>query len=249
MFPSADGRINDDTRIHQALPTVNYLLGKNNSLIIVSHLDSPRGRDPKLSLKPVADRLQLLLPDYKIELVENFLTNGVKTSEDENGKVILLENIRYYPEEKENNPEFAKKLASLANVFVNDAFGVCHRNDASIVGISQYLPSYGGLLLKKEIQTISSVINNPKRPFVVILGGAKISTKINLVEKLLEMVDYLLIGGAMANNFLKAQGLEVGKSLIEDEYIKKTKEIITKAEKTKAEKKLFIPEDVIIKST
>lgn len=246
---TADGRINDDTRIHQALPTVNYLLGKNNSLIIVSHLDSPRGRDPKLSLKPVADRLQLLLPDYKIELVENFLTNGVKTSEDENGKVILLENIRYYPEEKENNPEFAKKLASLANVFVNDAFGVCHRNDASIVGISQYLPSYGGLLLKKEIQTISSVINNPKRPFVVILGGAKISTKINLVEKLLEMVDYLLIGGAMANNFLKAQGLEVGKSLIEDEYIKKTKEIITKAEKTKAEKKLFIPEDVIIKST
>ena len=224
---TSDGRISDDTRIQQALPTINYLLVKNNTLIIVSHLGSPQGLDPKLSLKPVADRLQELLTDYKVELVEDFLT--CKVSPYEAKKVFLLQNIRFYHEEKENNPEFAKKLAALAEVYVNDGFGVCHRNDASIVGVSQYLPSYGGLLLIKEIQTISQTIDNPKRPFVVIMGGAKVSTKINLVEKLIGLADYLLIGGAMANTFWQAKEIGVGKSLVEKDYLVPAKILLEKS--------------------
>lgn len=222
-----DGRISDDTRIEQTLPTINSLLAKNNTLIIVSHLDSPKGRDPKLSLKPVADRLQSLLTDYKVELVEDFLICKVFPCEAKT--VFLLQNIRFYPEEKENNPEFAKKLAALADVYVNDGFGVCHRQEASIVSVPQFIPSYGGLLLKKEIQTISQAIDSPKMPFVVILGGSKISTKINLVEKLLGLADYLLIGGAMANTFWQATEIEVGKSLTEKDYLVPAKILLEKA--------------------
>lgn len=234
-----DGKIEDDTRIKQALPTINSLLAKNNTLIIVSHLGSPRGRDPKLSLKPVAEKLQSLLPDYKVELVDDFL--ACKVSPCEAKTVFLLENIRYYPEEKANDPEFAKKLAVLAEVYVGDGFGVCHRNEASIVGVSQYLPSYGGLLLKKEIQTISQAIDSPKRPFVVIMGGVKISTKINLVEKLISMVDYLLIGGAMANTFWQATEIEVGKSLVEKDYLVPAKILLEKALG-----KIILPVDCLI---
>jgi len=237
-----DNSIKDDTRIKQTLPTLKFLLGENNRLILSAHLGKPKGRDPLFSLGMVAKRLQEYLPNYKVILVNDFLTDKEVFEKQTPKEILLLENIRFYPEEKKNDPEFAKKLAALGEVYVNDGFGVSHREAASVVGVTQYIPSYGGLLLKKEVQMILKSIENPQRPVVAIIGGAKISTKIGLIKKLMIVTDSVLIGGAMANTLMAAQGLEIGKSLSEAEFINEAKTLV---EEGKKNGKLITPTDVI----
>lgn len=212
-----DFTIVDDLRIKQSLPTINYLLERKNKLIIVSHLGRPKMRDPQLSLKPVADDLQKYLPNYKVNLVDDFLNkeaSKVLLDQKEN-EILVLENIRFYPEENENDGQFAQSLAGLADVYVNDAFGVSNRSHTSIVGITKCLPHYGGLLLKKEITIIGNAIQNPQKPFLAIVGGAKITDKLTLINRLTEIADDLIVGGGLANTFLLAQGFNVGKSLVD----------------------------------
>lgn len=237
--------IADDARIRNNLPTINYLLKNKNKLICIAKLDRPKGRETKYSLKVVVNKLQELLPNYKIKLIEDFLKEDKKTfnSQKEN-EILVLENIRFYKGEKKNDPRFAKKLASLGEVYVNDAFAMCHRTEASVVGVPEYLPSYAGLLLKKEIEMISHAIKNPKRPLVVILGGAKISTKIILIDKLMEIADYLLIGGGVANTFLLAEGYEVGKSFYDYEEIAKARRLLFMAAKKRTA--IILPTDVVV---
>ncbi len=239
-----DYTIADDFRIRQSLPTIKYLLGKKNRLILISHLDRPKGRDPKYSLKPVAKDLQNYLSDYKVLLTDKLSPENPILKNQKEDEIVFLENIRFWKEEKENDPEFAQKLASLGEVFVNDAFGVCHRENASVVGIPKFLPSFGGLLLKKEIETIKKAIEKPKHPFVAIIGGAKISTKIALIDRLLEIADYLLIGGGLANTFLCAQGINTGKSYCEIDKVEIARKILFKAAKSKTA--IILPEDVVV---
>lgn len=237
--------IADDARIRQALPTIQHLLKGKNRLIIISHLDRPQGRDPKLSLKIVADHLHTLLPDYTISLIDDFLneTDKARIAEQKENEILMLENIRFYPQEKINDGQFAKSLASLADCYVNDAFGVSHRTDASIVGIPQYLQSYGGLLLKKEVEMISKVINNPKKPVVAIIGGSKISTKLTLLGRLMEIADYLLIGGGLANTFFCAQGINIGKSVCEYNEVENARKLLFLAAQKKTS--IVLPSDVV----
>lgn len=237
--------IADDARIRNNLPTINYLLKNKNKLICIAKLDRPKGRETKYSLKVVVNKLQELLPNYKIKLIDDFLKEDKKTfnSQKEN-EILVLENIRFYKGEKKNDPRFAKKLASLGEVYVNDAFAMCHRTEASVVGVPEYLPSYAGLLLKKEIEMISHAIKNPKRPLVVVLGGAKISTKIILIDKLMEIADYLLIGGGVANTFLLAEGYEVGKSFYDYEEIAKARRLLFMAAKKRTA--IILPTDVVV---
>jgi len=221
--------IADDARIRNNLPTINYLLKNKNKLICIAKLDRPKTRDPKYSLKVVVD----------------FLTADRHVFKNQKEKEILvLENIRFYKEEKKNEADFARKLAALGDVYVNDAFAMCHRAEASVVGIQEYLPSYAGLLLKKEIEMVSRAIKNPKKPFVAILGGAKISTKIIIIDKLMEIADYLLIGGGLANTFLAAEGYEIGKSFCEYEEIEKARRLLFMA--AKKHTAIILPSDVVI---
>ncbi|OGK25760.1 phosphoglycerate kinase [Candidatus Roizmanbacteria bacterium RIFCSPHIGHO2_02_FULL_38_11] len=237
--------IADDARIRNNLPTIKYLLKKKNKLICVAKLDRPKGRDAKLSLKVVVNRLHQYLPGYKIKLIDDFLSKEKTTFENQNEKEILvMENIRFYPEEKQNDAAFAKKLAKLADVYVNDAFAMCHRSEASVTGVPKYLPSYGGLLLKKEIETISKAIKKPKKPFVAIIGGAKIETKINLIGKLTELANYVLVGGGLANTFLCAHGYEIGKSYCEYEKVAKARRLLFLAAQTHTA--IVLPSDVVI---
>lgn len=214
--PISNGSVTNGIKIQQSLPTLKFLLANKNRLIIISHLKNPENRTVEYSLAPVIKKLQKYLPEYKIDLVNDF-TNADKNifEKQTNSQILLLENIRFYPQEKTQDMEFAKQLASLGEVYVNDAFGVCHRSDTSITVIPKLLPSYGGLLLKKEIKSISQIINDPKKPFVAILGGSKISTKLHLLDKLIGLADYLLLGGGLANTLLAAQEHEVGTSLYE----------------------------------
>lgn len=237
--------IADDARIRQNIPTLKFLLKNNNKIICVAKLDRPKTRDPKLSLKIVVDKLKEYLPEYQITLVDDFLNSDKKVFENQKiNEILVLENIRFYPEEKKNDPEFAKKLAVLADIYVNDAFAVSHRAEASVVGITSYLTSYGGLLLKKEVAMISKVVNKPKKPVVAIIGGAKISSKITLINKLTEIADYVLIGGGLANTFLCAQGLEIGKSFCEYEAVSMARKLLfLAAQKNTA---VILPSDVII---
>lgn len=236
--------IADDVRIRQNIPTLEYLLQHNNKLICVAKLDRPKGRDPKFSLRVVVNKLKEYLPKYKITLVDDFLKPGNVFENQKSNEILVLENIRFYPEEKKNDPQFAKKLASLADVFVNDAFAISHRTEASIVGVTSYLPSYGGLLLKKEIGMISKAINRPQKPVVAIIGGAKILTKIPLIHKLTETADYVLIGGGLANTFLCAEGLEIGKSFCEYEAVSLARKLLFLAAQKKTA--VVLPSDVII---
>ncbi len=243
-----DLTIADDARIRQNLPTIKYLLKNHNKLICVAKLDRPKGRDPKLSLQVAVDRLKTYLPNYIITLVDDFLTTDKKTFEKQKEKEILvLENIRFYPQEKENDQEFVKKLASLADIYVNDAFAMCHRKEASIIGVPLYIPSFAGLLLKKEIETISETIRHPKKPFVVIVGGAKISTKLPFIQKLTALADYVLLGGGLADNFLKAKGYEIGKSIVEEDELEETKKLLALSNQEKT--RIVIPSDVIVEAS
>ena len=230
--------ITDDTRIKETLPTINFLLKNNNKLIIISHLGRPKTRDFQFSLKIVAERLRTYLPNNQIILVDDFITNF-----DQNNSISLLENIRFYPQEKSRDENFINKLASLGDVYVNDAFGVCHRETASVVDLPKKLPCYGGLLLKKEINTLEPVTTNPQKPFVTIIGGAKISTKINLIEKLGQISDQLIIGGALANTFVAAKGQIIGESFYEHDQLENARELEQKV--NKESQKLVLPEDFI----
>lgn len=223
-----DFTVADDERIQRSLPTLHHLLKNNNKLLLLSHLGRPEGRDEKYSLKPVAEKLQSFLPSYKIILISDFASEEgkEKINNQKNDEILLFENIRFNPAEKNDEEGFAKQLASLANVYVNDAFGVSHRKNASIVTVPRLIPSYGGLLLKKEVEMISQCIKNPQKPFIAVMGGAKTSTKIPVLGKLLGLADALLVGGGIANTLLKEQGHEIGKSIEDEKELKHAKRLL-----------------------
>ncbi len=241
--PLEGSTITDDTRIRAALPTINYILDHGASLILMSHLGRPKnGPDPKFSLKPVADRLGELLgktvtmaPDVVGDEVEA-LAKAMKP-----GDVMLLENTRFYPGETKNAPDLADKMARLGDVYVNDAFGSAHRAHASTVGVAERLPAVAGFLIEKEITYLGKATGDAEHPYVVILGGAKISDKIGVIENMLSKADAILIGGGMANTFLKAQGLAMGDSLVEDDVLDTAKELMAKAGG-----KLVLPVDAVV---
>ena len=227
-----DGTVSDDKRIVAALPTIRYLLEHNAKVILCSHLGRPKGQvNPKYSLAPVGARLSELLPDTKIWFAEDTVGESAKTAIDDmkDGEIVLLENVRFYPEEEKNDPEFAKKLASLADIFVSDAFGTVHRAHASTAGVAAYLPAVAGFLIGKELGVMGEALDNPKRPFVAILGGAKVADKIGVIKNLLGKCDSLIIGCGMAYTFLKAQGYGIGTSLLDAESIDLAKDIMAEA--------------------
>ena len=234
-----DHSIANDARITQALPTINYLLKNNNRLILVSHLGRPKGVDENLSLKVVVERLKEYLKGISISLAKT-----LEEPKEKKERIVVLENIRFFPEEKNYSTLFAQKLSSLAEVYVNDAFGVCHRADTSVVGPPQFLPAYGGLLLKKEITMIDKVLKNPQKPVVAIIGGAKVSTKINLLEKLTKLVDYLVIGGGLANTFLCAQNYQIGNSFCEYEATQIARRFLAKQINKKPY--IILPKDAVV---
>lgn len=238
--------ITDDTRIRAALPTVQYLMGEGARILLVSHFGRPKGQvDPKYSLVPIAKRLGELLgqpvpiaPDCVGPEVEKM------ASQLQEGQVLLLENVRFHGEEEKNDPDFAKALAGLADIFVNDAFGTAHRAHASTEGVAHYIPAVAGFLMQKEVEIMGKALADPARPFVAIIGGAKVSDKIGVIENLLNKVDALIIGGGMANTFLKALDIQVGKSLVEKDKVPLAKELITKARERKVE--LLLPVDAVV---
>jgi len=243
-----DRTIADDVRIQKNLPTINYLLKNKNRLICVAKLDRPKIRDPKLSLMPVVKRLREYLPNYRITLVDDFLSSDKQVFEKQTNKEILvLENIRFYPKEKDYSTIFAKQLSSLADIYVNDAFAVCHRTDTSVIGPPKFILSYGGLLLKKELAIISQAINKPKKPIVAIIGGAKVLTKIGLINKLIKIVDYLIIGGGLANTFVSAQGHEVGTSFCQYEAVQQARKLLSLPKKNRA--LIILPVDAVVATT
>ena len=235
--------ITDNTRIVAALPTIKYLLENNCSVVLCSHLGRPKGEvKPEFSLKPVAKELSRLLDKEVImakDVVGEDATSKAKALQP--GQILLLENVRFHREETDNDPEFSKKLASMAEIFVNDAFGAAHRAHSSTVGVASYLPAVSGLLIEKELQFLGNALNNPERPFVAILGGAKVSDKIGVIDSLLEKVDTLMIGGGMAYTFFKAQGYEVGNSICEVDKLDLAKEAMAKAKERGV--KLMLPVD------
>ena len=230
--PLKDGVITNDKRIVAALPTIKYLSDEGARVILCSHLGRPKGEWlPEASLAPVAARLSELL-GKPVRMSRDVIGEDAKNISEtlKDGEIALLENVRYYKEETKNDPDFAKELASLADVFVNDAFGTAHRAHASTAGVADYLPAVCGFLIQKEIEVMGGALENPARPFVAVLGGAKVSDKIGVITNLLEKVDTLIVGGAMAYTFLKAQGHSVGASLCEDDKLDLAKEILEKAE-------------------
>lgn len=236
--------IADDARIRQSLPTIQYLLNHHNKIILIAHLGEPEKRNAADSLIRIARRLQEYLPKNKIIFVEDFMKNADKIKEQQENDIILLENIRFYPGETKNDPELAKQIAALGEVYVNDAFSVSHRNHVSIVGLPAILPSYAGLLLKKEIVALEMIMKHPQKPFVAIMGGKKISTKIKFINKLVTIADYLLLGGGLANTFLIAQGLKLGDSLADKDELALAKRILTLAKKEKTE--IVLPQDAVV---
>lgn len=241
--PIKDGKVGDDTRIQAALPTINYLLEHGAALVLCSHLGRPKGEpDPAFSLKPVAEHLQELL-GRDVEFCEDSIgpVAEAATQDLQPGEIVLLENTRFHAGEKKNDPEMAKQLAALADVYVNDAFGSAHRAHASTEGVAQYLPAVAGFLLEKEIQYLGDAIASPKKPFVAILGGAKISDKIGVIRHLLEIADQVLIGGGMANTFFKAMGYPVGDSLVEEDVLDTARELVEVGGS-----QLRLPVDVVI---
>ncbi|MDW8105879.1 MAG: phosphoglycerate kinase [Armatimonadota bacterium] len=244
--PMREGQITDDRRIRESLPTIEYLLAQGATVVLMSHLGRPKGkRDPEFSLRPVADHLSQLIKrpvhffeDCVGEAVEQGVRNLPPNS------VALLENVRFYPQEEANDPEFARALARLGEVYVNDAFGSAHRAHASTEGVAHYLPAVAGLLMEKELHYLGQALAAPERPFVAILGGAKVHDKIGVIRNLLPKVDKLLIGGGMAFTFLKAQGYEIGKSLLDAESLEFAQQMLQQAGE-----KIVLPVDVVVAPT
>jgi phosphoglycerate kinase len=241
-----EGNITDDTRIRAALPTIQDLTQKKAKVILVSHFGRPKGVDDKLRLTPVAKRLSELLGQEVVKTDDSIGDEvAAKVGALQNGQVLLLENVRFYPEEEANNPEFAKKLAANADFYVNDAFGTAHRAHASTEGVTKFLsPSVAGYLVEKELQYLQNAIENPQRPLAAIIGGSKVSSKIGVIETLLEKCDKLIIGGGMIFTFYKARGLNVGKSLVETDKLELAKELEAKAKTLGVA--LLLPTDVVV---
>ncbi len=239
------GNITNDTRIRAALPTIRYLIDEGAKIILASHLGRPKGKpDPNYSLAPVAKRLGELLK-RPVAMATDCIGPEVEkaAAQLQEGEVLLLENVRYHAGEEKNEPEFVKQLARLAEVYVNDAFGTAHRAHASTEGIAHHLPGVAGFLLQKEIESMGKALENPERPFVAIIGGAKVSDKIGVIENLLHKVDALIIGGGMANTFLKAQGYSLGKSLVEGDKLSLAQEILDRGRELQVD--ILLPQDVV----
>jgi len=243
--PLDGGLILDDSRIRATLPTIRYLQEHRAKVILMSHLGRPKGPEKALSLRPIAERLaaQLAEPVLSTDCCVGPDVQRAAHSLDP-GDILLLENLRFHQEEEANDPEYAKALASLGEVYVNDAFGTAHRAHASTEGVARMLPAVAGFLMEREIEFLSRAVENPERPYAAIIGGAKISTKMAVLENLLSKVDKLLIGGGMANTFLKAEGFDVGESLVEDEYLEQARNVMGQAEEKGV--KLLLPADVIV---
>lgn len=244
--PMKDGQITDETRIRAAIPTVQYLVGQGAKVLLASHLGRPKGQVvEEMRLTPVAARLSKLL-GKEVKKVDEAYGDKVKTVVEtmNEGDVVLLENVRFYPGEEKNDQELAKAFAELADIYVNDAFGAAHRAHASTEGIAHYIPAVSGLLMEKELDVLGKALSNPERPFTAIIGGAKVKDKIGVIENLLEKVDNLIIGGGLAYTFVKAQGHEIGKSLLEEDKIDLAKSFMKKAEEKGV--KFYMPVDAII---
>ncbi|MGB9562009.1 MAG: phosphoglycerate kinase, partial [bacterium] len=244
--PLKNGKVEDDTRIRETLPTINKIISSGGIPVIISHLGRPKGKkDSSLSLKPVAEHLEKLL-GRKVTFLTNCVGEYVEKSvkNGKSGDVFLLENLRFYKEEEENAPEFAKALASLADLYINDAFATAHRAHASTVGVTKFFKqNAAGYLMAKEIESLSTILEKPPKPFVAIIGGAKISTKLPILKNLLKKVDKLLIGGGLSYTFFKALGVEIGKSICEDEQLNNASEIL---QSPYADKKIVLPIDVVV---
>ena len=241
--PMQDGQITDDRRIRESLPTIQYLLERGATVILMSHFGRPKGqRDPKYSLRPVAARLEQLL-GRPVHFFEDCIGAAVEAGVASlpPNSVALLENVRFYPQEEANDPEFARALARLGEVYVNDAFGSAHRAHASTEGVAHYLPAVAGLLMEKELRYLGQALADPERPFVAILGGAKVHDKIGVIQNLLPKVDTLLIGGGMAFTFLKAQGYEIGRSLLDADSLEFAAQMLQGAGE-----KIILPTDVVV---
>jgi len=244
--PLHEGSVTDDTRVRAALPTLRYLVDHGARVIVISHLGRPNGEpDPQYSLRPVRRVLQRLI-GRNVVFVDDIVGPEAHEAVDRmvDGEILMLENVRFHPGEKANDPDFAKALADLADIYVDDAFGAAHRSHASTVGVTEYLPAVAGLLLAREIQTLSEMLTSPDHPFVAILGGSKVSEKIAVIDRLLECVDTLIIGGGMCFTLLVAKGVEVGKSLVEPDYVELAKKMLDKAIERDVE--LLLPVDFVV---
>lgn len=239
--PMKNGKVVDDSRIRASLPTIEWLISKGAKIILISHLGRPAKKDKAFSLKPASKRLSKLLKK-RVSFVDDCASPSVQKalSRIKNGDVIMLENLRFYPQEEADDSMFASYLASLADIYVNDAFGVSHRKNASVHAITKFIPSYAGFLLEREVEVLSSLLKNPSKPFVVILGGAKVSDKIGVIDSLAKKADIILLGGAMSGAFAKALGYETGKTMIESGSVSLAKKIL-RADKGK----IALPLDVV----
>ena len=242
--PLKEGKVTDATRIVAALPTINYILSQpGTSLVVMSHFGRPKGKkNPDFSMIPVGKKFEELL-GRPVKVASDVIGEEVRKEVEalKAGEVLLLENCRFYPDEEANNPEFAKELASFGDVYVNDAFGTAHRAHASTEGVAHYLPAYAGFLIEKEVKFMAPLLENPEKPFVAIIGGSKVSSKISVLESLVKTCDAIVIGGGMAYTFLKVQGHQIGKSLVEDDYLDTAKNFLAAAEKKGV--KVILPVD------
>ncbi|MFW5999251.1 MAG: phosphoglycerate kinase [Halanaerobiaceae bacterium] len=244
--PLEDGEVTDNTRIEAALPTINYLIDEGGKVILMSHLGRPGGEvDESLRMDPVAKELAEEL-GQEVAKADDCIGDEVKAAVGnlDNGEVLVLENTRFYPGEKANDPDFARELAAPADIFINDAFGACHRAHASTVGVTRHLPSGAGFLVQRELNALGAVLENPEHPFVVIMGGAKVSDKLGAIRNLMKYADYFLLGGGIANTFIRAKGYEVGESLHEAEKLDLARELMEEAKEKGLE--LVMPIDLVV---